>query len=182
MTSNDSEELTELLARVARHDRPAFARLYRLQAPHLYRILQHILKQEALAEEALQDVFVKIWQRAGDYRSDRGAPSTWLGSIARYRAFDMLRRNRHAAAEFSAPDDLADANPGPLETFAATAGHARLHECLELLKSEQRSCVVLCYCEGYTQEELSRRLDRPLGTIKSWIRRGLERLRQCLGG
>jgi RNA polymerase sigma-70 factor (ECF subfamily) len=180
MAPEDSHDLAALLARVAAQDRKAFALLYRLQAPPLYRILLRTLRRESLAEEALQDVFVKIWQRAGDYRADRGAPSTWLGSIARYRALDLLRRSRETLVETDELYDPADESPGPMDLMAASSRTDALKICLKKLKAGQRDCLVLCYCEGYTQEELSAKLQTPLGTVKSWIRRGLTQLRQCL--
>lgn len=175
----DTAEYAELLAAIALDDREAFARLYERAAPHLFGVLLRILREEALAEEALQDVFVKVWQRAGDYRPDRASARTWLFSIARHRAFDLLRRRRPEGDADAAPEPIDD-GPGPFEWAAGQAAGASLRDCLDRLQPDQRACIVLAYCDGYSHEELSRRIGSPLGTVKSWIRRGLELLKRCL--
>lgn len=174
-----TDDYAELLAAIALGDRAAFARLYELAAPHLFGVLLRILREEALAEEALQDVFVKVWQRASDYRPERAAASTWLFSIARHRAFDLLRRGR-AEPEGEVLPEAIDASPGPFERTSTLAAGSALRDCLDQLQAGPRACIVLAYCDGYTHEELSQRVGSPLGTVKSWIRRGLEALRQCL--
>lgn len=179
MTDANSE-YPDLLAAIALGDRSAFARLYELAAPHLFGALLRILKEEGLAEEALQDVFVKIWQRAGDYRPDRASANTWLFAIARHRAFDLLRRRREAPADPDRVPEPVDPTPGPFDVTATLAAGASLRECLEQLQPGPRTCLLLAYCEGYTHDELSRRVGSPIGTVKSWIRRGLDALKRCL--
>ena len=177
-----STDLADLLARTALRDRKAFAALYAASSAKLFGVIHRILGEQAVAEETLQEVYLKIWQRAGDYRADVSRPMTWMISIARFRAIDVLRaRGRH---ELPGSDDalltLADPQAGP-QTQAEQAGEAaHLQDCLDELPEQRRQCLQLAYCEGYTQEELSEHLGSPLGTIKSWIRRGLLSLRDCL--
>jgi RNA polymerase sigma-70 factor, ECF subfamily len=184
----DPELLAHWLNATARGDRVAFQALYRAASPHLFALLLRMLRRRDLAEEALQDCFVRIWQKADTYAPARGAPLTWLMSIARYRALDLIRRQR---PEVSLDDDngvdldtvqaeAGEASPDPLRASLAGESLAALNECLETLQDQQRRSVLLAYYEGYTHEELAQRLDKPLGTVKSWVRRGLQRLRECL--
>lgn len=175
--------LEDLIARTALGERAAFARLYQATAAKLFGVLLRILKHEELAEDALQDVYVKVWHHARDWHSGKGAPLTWLTSIARYRAIDLLRRARSGvplAGDGPAPDELPATLGDPFVASSRQADGARLDDCLDTLPAERRACLVLAYCEGYTHEELSRRLDAPVGTVKSWIRRGLAALKDCL--
>lgn len=174
--------LENLLARCALRDREAFAALYDATSAKLFSVIQRMLGQEALAEETLQEVYLKIWERAGDYHSGRGQPMTWLISMARYRAIDVLRaqQRRVPAGSHEAVEMLEEASSGP-QVLASQAGEAMvLDECLEQLAEQRRQCLQLAYCEGYTHEELSQKLGSPVGTIKSWIRRSLLAVRDCL--
>jgi RNA polymerase sigma-70 factor, ECF subfamily len=173
------EQLQSLLDRCAEADAHALERLYELASPFLFACLTRILRRRALAEEALQDVFVSIWQRAGQFRSSRGRPMAWMMSIARYRAIDLLRHERSAPvlvpdvperAESDSKDDAAPWMP---------AG-GLLERCLGLLTDHQRNCLELAFVGGNSHEDISRLTGNPLGTVKSWIRRGLQSLRQCL--
>jgi RNA polymerase sigma-70 factor (ECF subfamily) len=184
--TDTADNLAQLLQATANGDELAFRRLYQASSSHLFGLLLRMLKRRDWAEEALQDCYVKIWQKADTYSPDRGQPLTWLMTVARYRALDLLRMKR---PEVEMPDE-ADAPP---MTFADEAGEdpearaveregiGRLQECLGGLAEEQRRGVLLAYYEGYTHQELARALDAPLGTVKSWVRRGLQRLRECLG-
>ncbi|MBL6749339.1 MAG: sigma-70 family RNA polymerase sigma factor [Nevskia sp.] len=178
------ERLTELLAAVRRGDEQAFAELYRCCSAHLYALLLRILQRRDWAEEALQDSFLKIWQKSETYEPARGAPLTWLLTIARYRALDLLRAKR---PEVEMPEEgeepplsMADPTQDPLMRAQETEGVGRLTDCLRGLQEEQRRSLLLAYYEGYTHQELARVLRAPLGTVKSWVRRGLSRLRDCL--
>lgn len=183
----DAAQLTRLLHATAQGDRQAFAELYRQTSSHLFGVLLRMLQRRDWAEEALQDCFVKIWQKAETYEADKGAPLTWLLSVARYRALDLLRMRR---PEVEMPDGEEDAGLPPLalhdeaEDPLARAvegqGIARMEACLRQLPTEQREALLLAYYEGYTHQELAVRLKAPLGTVKSWVRRGLARLRDCL--
>lgn len=184
----DPELLAHWLHASARGDRRAFQALYRAASPHLFALLLRMLRRRDLAEEALQDCFVRIWQKASTYAPERGAPLTWLMSIARYRALDLIRRQRPevsleddegSALEFA--DDVNDNGPpNPLERSMTLQSLGALDECLQTLQDAQRESVLMTYYEGYTHEELAQRMGKPLGTVKSWVRRGLQRLRECL--
>lgn len=182
----DPEELIQLLHATARGDERAFAALYRATSAHLHGLLLRILQRRDWAEEALQDCFIKIWQKAETYESDKGAPLTWLLSVARYRALDLLRMRRPEVEmpdgdeDLLPPMTLADESADPLARASEGEGIARMRTCLHELPPEQRQAVLLAYYEGYTHQELAARMNAPLGTVKSWVRRGLARLRECL--
>lgn len=185
MTPYDS--LEPLLAAVARRHQPAFAELYARTSPHLFALLLRMLQRRDWAEEALQDCYVRIWQRSESYNAERGAPMAWLMTIARYRALDLLRMRRPEVNESSfdeaapSPLERADETGGPEDRAVAGEGLVRLEKCMEGLAEEQRRSVLLAYYHGYTHTELSQRLKTPVGTVKSWVRRGLIQLRDCLG-
>ncbi len=176
----DDQELMALLAATAQGQEEAFARLYRHSAPNLFAVLVRILKRKDWAEEALQETFVRIWNHAQDYRPHRGRPMTWMQSIARYRALDMLRRLPlellHEDLSGHTDAAAADSRADPIQHM----DDELLRRCLEELQEQARTCIIMAYYEGYTHEQLSARLSAPLGTVKSWIRRGLGRLRECL--
>ncbi len=182
----DAIHLAQLLERTARHDQAAFRALYDAASPHLFGLLVRILKRRDWAEEALQDCFLKIWQKADTYAPEKGAPLTWLMTVARYRALDLLRVKR---PEVEMPEEgedssmaFADESSGmdPESEAVASEGIGRLSRCMEGLQDEQRRCVMLAYYEGYTHQELTEVVGAPLGTVKSWVRRGLQKLRECL--
>lgn len=185
MSTTDRDDLIQWLDATAAGDQIAFQKLYNATSPQLYALLLRILRHKDRAEDALQDAYVKIWQKANTYSSDRGAPLTWLLSIARYRALDAMRRRR---AEVGMPEDpdwaatlLEDKNaPGPSEQNQTAQSLDAVQTCLKTLSSEQRQSVLLAYYEGLTHPELAQRMNAPMGTVKSWIRRGLSRLRECL--
>jgi RNA polymerase sigma-70 factor (ECF subfamily) len=175
------EQLQNLLDRCASSDAAALQRLYKLVSPVLFASLTRILRRRALAEEALQDVFVSIWQRAGQFRATRGRPMAWMMSIARYRAIDLLRHERHAPTLMPELPERAEIVPDP-DTPAPVwlSGAALLERCVALLSSQQRQCLELAFVGGSSHEDIARLTGSPLGTVKSWIRRGLQSLRQCL--
>lgn len=180
-----NEELVRLLHLTARGDQQAFARLYELTSPTLFAVCLRMLVQREWAEEALQEAYVKVWHKAGDYNASRGNVLTWLVSIARYLAIDV-RRARARRPEAPLSDDdmgrISDDDAGPMERFLAQDDAAALQRCLGELSDTQRQTITLAFFQGLTHHELSSRLKRPLGTVKSWIRRGLEGLKQCLQG
>ncbi len=174
-------QLQQLLGGTARRDRAAFAALYAQVAAKLFGVSLRILGQRELAEEALQESFVAIWQRAGDYDPARGSAMGWLMTIVRRCAIDQLRRRAARPESRSAPEDalLTFAAPGRTDSSAELRA---LQRCLDELDPEPRQAVLLAYCYGLTREELAARLRVPLGTVKSWLRRSLERLQKCLDG
>lgn len=177
--------LQDYLQRCALGDSAALRELYDLAAPQIYGLLLRILKRKETAEDALQEVFVRIWHRASYYSPEKGKPATWLLSVARYYAFDLLRRSRREVPVVSdlAPQDLSDSaeDGSPAGTAAARlADQGLLDYCLERLTAPQRRCIRFAYLEGYSRPELAVALKTPLGTVKTWIRRGLEALRKCI--
>lgn len=183
----EGDPLEGLLAAVARGDRTAFAELYAATSAQLLALLLRMLQRRDWAEEALQDCYVRIWQKAEGYTPDRGAPLAWLTTIARYRALDLLRARRPEDTESSfdagrpSPLERADDGRGPEDAAVEREGIGRLEDCMQALQEQQRQSVLLAYYEGYTHTELSRRLNAPMGTVKSWVRRGLLQLRDCMG-
>ncbi|HTL49217.1 MAG TPA: sigma-70 family RNA polymerase sigma factor [Steroidobacteraceae bacterium] len=178
----DDSEVAGLLAACARQDRPAFQRLYERTAPQLLACLLRILRNRATAEDALQDVFVQVWGRAGQFDSARGSAWAWLIAIARYRAIDLRRREGRVVAE---PFADVDQIPGEDESQDALAALGKgaskaLAMCLAALQPRQRECIVLAYQGGLSQSEVAGELGEPLGSVKSWIRRGLTALKRCL--
>ena len=178
------DPLVALLDRAARGDQQAFAELYHAAAPKLYAVALRILKQEGQAQECLQDGFVRIWEHAGAYRPERGAPMTWMGIIVRRRALDMLRRGKREWAP-DEPDDLerwlnAAAAEDHAEDPADPVARDKMLTCLAALRPEQQRVLRGAYFEGLSHPELAERNQVPLGTVKTWIRRGLARLRDCL--
>jgi RNA polymerase sigma-70 factor (ECF subfamily) len=179
--SEDSDTLADLLRQTAHGDRAAFRRLYLSTSAKLYGVIARIVGNADRAEDVLQEAYIRIWRHAGDYKPELAAPVTWMATIARNRALDWRRRQRDEAPI----DLLPESTPGlsvEADWSALGAEGARLRACVEALPDEQRECMVLAYMEGLTHQELAARLDRPLGTIKSWIRRGLGRLKRCLEG
>jgi RNA polymerase sigma-70 factor, ECF subfamily len=175
------ERLTNLLSRCARREGEALQRLYERVSPILFALLMRMLRRRSLAEEALQDVFVTIWQRAGQYRADRGRPLAWLSSIARYRAIDLLRHERFAAVLVAdLPEGASGADEAQPAPPADAAGMGLLERCLALLTQQQRHCLELAFVGGNSHADIARLLGSPLGTVKSWIRRGLQSLKTCL--
>jgi RNA polymerase sigma factor (sigma-70 family) len=174
--------LAKLIAESAAGDREAFGAVYRHTAGKLFSVCLGILGNRALAEEALQDAYVNVWRNAASFDAAKGSPMTWLISIARYRSLTLRRRAvRKVSADVEAEYRRLEApSPGPLADAVASAEARALKICLERLEEAPRKAVLLAYYRGLTHDELSRELSVPLGTVKSWIRRSLSRLKLCL--
>jgi len=178
--SLEQDELNALLRRCGRGDDAALATLYDKAAPTMFGCLLRILRRRALAEEALQDVFVQIWQRASQFDAARGRAFAWMVAIARYRAIDILRRERADSVDpFVLAETLAGAD-SEAETPRFSADSQTLERCLARLAAEQRDSIRLAYLFGRSHQEIASALNRPLGSVKSWIRRGLIALRECI--
>ena len=176
--------LSGLLAQCALRDQRAFADLYRHTSSKLFGVALRILRRQDWAEEVLQESYVNIWNHAGDYVAQKSAPLTWMTSIVRNRCLDWLRRPRFEATgdEYDvAVEAWQDEKPGPMESLAAAADAAALARCLEQLEAKQRQSIMLAFFHGLSHSELAGHLQQPLGTVKTWVRRGLERLKGCLG-
>lgn len=174
------QHLIELLSRTALRDQAAFAQLYDATCGKLFAVSLRIVRERQIAEEVLQDAFVAVWNHARAYSPARSAPVTWMAAIVRNRSLDVARRIRELP---DIDDELAGAmtdEATPFDTVAQrSAGHA-LHECLAELDRNQRQSIALAFFHGLTHSELAAHLGRPLGTVKTYVRRGLERLRECL--
>jgi RNA polymerase sigma-70 factor, ECF subfamily len=184
-----SKALENLLAACVRKDEVAFGRLYQETAPKLFGIAVRILKREDWAEEVLQDCYVSIWNNAGSYSASLSAPMTWMTSIVRNRCLDWLRRpNLEVVLEpiGEDSDDPIEQMPsdeaGPLEELARSMDAKALAECLRVLDGKQRQAIMLAFFDGLSHSELAAHMRQPLGTVKTWVRRGLERLKGCLEG
>ena len=173
--------LVEALLRTGEEDRVAFRDLYSLTSAKLFGICYRICGERQAAEDVLHDVYLTIWKRAGAYEPSRASPITWLATIARNRAIDWQRTQkvRRAMPIEDAPPVL-DTAPLASETMLDDEQTHLLHECLETLEQRQRSAIHTAFFDGVTYAELAERQNVPLGTMKSWVRRGLARLRECL--
>jgi RNA polymerase sigma-70 factor, ECF subfamily len=169
-----------LLAQVALGDRRAFKSLYDATSRKLFSVCLRMLQDRADAEEALQEVYVKIWKNAASYRADLGRPMTWLITVARNQALDALRRRRQASEELDEAEDVVDPGSGPEgEAIRASEGR-RIEDCMRLLEDDRASAVRSAYVEGLSYLELAGRHGVPLNTMRTWLRRSLLKLRECL--
>ncbi|HEY2628340.1 MAG TPA: sigma-70 family RNA polymerase sigma factor [Usitatibacter sp.] len=181
--AEDTAHLQSLLARSALGDRNAFAELYRATSSKLFAVSLRIVRERPLAEEALQDSFVNIWRRSSDYAAGKSAPLTWMAAIVRNRSLDIVRRSR----ELPDIDDqlavnLVDESAAPARDAEAREQAHTIQQCLEELDAEQRQTIALAFFHGLTHSELASHLRKPLGTVKTHVRRGLAKLRDCLMG
>lgn len=177
-----NEQLQALLAASALNDKRAFAQLYEMTSGKLYGVVLRILNREEWAQDCLQEAYVKIWNNAGNYRPHLAAPMTWMSSIVRNQALDLLRRHRREILQPEPGKLLEDesADAIPLDNLQLTEEGKRLSNCLDQLKSQQRQVIALAYLKGLTHDELASQTGTPLGTIKTWIRRGLAQLKGCM--
>ena len=175
-------EIARLLAACAAQDRKAFQRLYELAAPQLLGCLLRILRNRALAEDALQEVFVQVWGKAAEFQRARGSSWAWLIAIARYRAIDLQRRERRLASRGAEGiDDVAeDREPHDDLMSLGRRAAVALDRCVAALQPQQRDCILMSYQGGLTHSEVAAQIGEPLGSVKSWIRRGLAALKRCL--
>ncbi|ANK11894.1 sigma-70 family RNA polymerase sigma factor [Erythrobacter neustonensis] len=174
--------LQEAMARLAAGDQSALEEVYRATRVKLYGITLRILGDPKEAEDALQDVYVNLWQRADRYDPTRASPIAWLAAFARNRAIDRLRTGkvRQGAVPVEEAAPLADENPLADMLLVDAEQTAQIHKCLGALDARTQGHIRAAFFEGYTYAQLAENADVPLGTMKSWIRRGLQRLRACL--
>jgi RNA polymerase sigma-70 factor, ECF subfamily len=175
------QDLVAALRQTARGDRAAFRLLYEATSLKLYGIVVRILGRRELADEVLQEVYIRVWQRAGDFDPSSGSPITWLAAIARNLALDEVRRKTPRSL-----DEFPEVLQLPSEDNPAAAHERseelkRLEACLDGLEPDRKELVLLVYHYGLTREEISRRINRPVATVKTWLRRSLAQLRDCLG-
>ncbi len=173
-------ELARLLARVALGDRAAFRELYRRTSAKLFGVCVRILRDRAAAEEALQEVYVKVWQRAGRYRQSGFSPISWLVAVARNHCLDIVRARKPSGEDLELALGVADEGPSPEDAAIGSAERARIEGCLEKLEPGRAEAVRGAYLDGFSYEELAARHSVPLNTMRTWLRRSLIRLRECL--
>lgn len=169
------------LAACAHGDRRALQALYDTEAARMLGVARRILRRDALAEEAVHDSFVQIWRQAGTFDAARGSGRTWIYAILRHRALNILRgETRTELVDDFEPMGLTDAEETPEEAMLRLSETGRLRACLDRLDTSRRTALLLAYVNGLTHGELAGRFGVPLGTMKSWIRRALLNLRECL--
>lgn len=179
--TDDASEIMGLMARVALRDRAAFDRIYLLTSAKLFGVCLRVLKDRAEAAEALQEVFVKIWLKADKCAATGQSPMSWLIAVARHQAIDRLRTRRETTGgNDDIPVQLRDSAPGPEALAVAADERRRLDGCMNELDSDRAAAVRAAYLEGDSYAELAARHDVPLNTIRTWLRRSLIRLRECL--
>jgi len=178
------QALNDLLIRSGRGDQQAFRQLYDAASPRLFALCRRLLRDEQLAEDALQEGFIKVWRHAASFAAEKAGAMTWMATIIRNHALDKLRQTPHPTQSL---DDMeyetlafASSDHQPDASLQLSHEAQRLMGCLEHLKPEQRECILQAFYHGDTHEQLADKLTKPLGTVKAWIRRGLEQLRGCL--
>ncbi|MDM0004208.1 sigma-70 family RNA polymerase sigma factor [Variovorax sp. J22G73] len=180
-------ELMALIDRIGHRDEAALRQLYDRTSPKLMGLAMRVVRQREWAEDVLQEAFLTVWRVAGDYRSSLSPPLAWLGLIVRSRALDLLRRRTADRAQLTQEfdelmaDQMESDAPNPIDTADASEQAWALHQCLAQLEGRQREVVSLAYLREMSHGELAEQLKLPLGTVKTWIRRGLEKLRVCMG-
>ncbi len=184
MSGGTQEELVSLMTAVAGGDRRAFAVLFARTGAKLNASVRRILRSETAAEDAVQEAYVRIWRRAGDFDASIASPIAWMTTIARHAAIDIARRGaeRVSAAGEAIDADLVERLADPASGTERFATGAQLAACLDRLDEDRRFMVLLAYCHGWSREELAARFDRPVATVKTILRRSLIALKECLGG
>jgi RNA polymerase sigma-70 factor, ECF subfamily len=186
-------EVAGLLARIAVKNEPALKMLYDAIGGHLYAVAIRIVRTSALADEVVQDVFVNVWNKASDYNPSHALPMTWLISLTRNRSIDVLRAQDETVSltfageenedgESYVYDPVDESMRTPLQNLIAKAEGHGIEHCMGELESLQRQCIALAFFHGLSHAELAEHLSQPLGSVKSWVRRGMDRLGRCLSG
>jgi RNA polymerase sigma-70 factor (ECF subfamily) len=175
------EDPADLLSRIAARDAAAFAALYKQTSAKLYGVVARILTRGDVAADVLQEAYVRIWEKAGDFDPVKGSALAWMATIARNRALDEVRRVRPVSLE-DQPEGFEPAAEeiDPLAARERSEGLAALVDCLKALDEEKRAIVLLAYYGGSSREALAKRFGRPVPTIKTWLHRSLAQLRDCL--
>lgn len=185
-TPPDPAQLRAWLQAAARQDRSAFRSLYDASSPRLYGLALRILGRRELAEEVVQESFVAIWRHAGEYEDALSAPMTWMATIVRNRAFDLLRRTRRESdsdagtLDSEALDTLAALTMTPADTLQMSGEAQALADCMAALEDKHRQVVGMAFFHDLSHSDVAHKLTLPLGTVKTWIRRSLARLHACL--
>ena len=186
MSADDPQQLKTWLAAVAKKDSHSFRLLYDAASPKLFGFVLRILFKRELAEEVLQEAFVSIWNSAASYQPHLAAPMTWMTTIVRNKAFDALRKLDDTVEidndsfDKEVMDALQSQDPTPIESLQISGDAKALARCLARLEGLHQQAIALAFYHDLSHSEVAEQLKQPLGTIKTWIRRGLERLRLCM--
>ncbi len=164
------------LAACARGERQALRDLYVQESPRLLGVARRLVRDTALAEDIVHDAFIKIWAGAAGFDPARGSARGWMFTVTRHLALNVLR-NHSRETPLLDDDEAMDID----DAFDAQAHSARIHHCLEQLDPQRRRCILHAYVDGYSHGQIAQRLDTPLGTVKAWIKRSLNALRECMG-
>lgn len=184
----DSEALQMHLSRAALGDRAAFKSVYDMSSAHLYAVAMRVVRKPELADEVLQEAFINVWRHAASYNPANGQAMTWLINIVRNKALDLARsaKVRHeielAEDAESGFADIEDERPHALALLTQASESLAIAGCMNSLDASHRQSLALAYYHGLSHSELAEHLATPLGTVKAWLKRGLERLKQCLEG
>ena len=173
-------DISELISRVALGDRVAFRSLYTATSAKLFGVCLRVLKNRTDAEDVLQETYVKIWHNAGKYQVSGYSPMTWLIAIARNQSIDRLRGRKASAADLSEAEDIADTAMTPEQEAVLGGETQKLQNCLDKLSPGRAEAVKAAYMEGYSYQELADRLNQPINTVRTWLRRSLLSLKECL--
>ena len=176
----DAFDYEAALEACARGERFALRALYEREARWLLGVALRIVRDRDTAHDVLQDAFLLVWQRAASYQRALGSGRGWIYTVVRHRALDEARRVKHETPMGDEIERLADHAGAQQAIDMANADTASLERCMGRLDERKRECIVYAFVEGYTHEQIASRLDTPVGTVKSWIRRGLLALKECL--
>lgn len=180
MTQNGRNEIEALIAKVALGDQMAFSRLYDRTSGKLFAVCLRVLNERAVAEDAMQDAFIKVWNNAGRYQVTGHSPMTWLITIARNTSIDRLRARKvhRDIADYS--ERIAAPGVTPEQSAVMASESRRIIQCLDELDKDRRAAIAGAYLEGESYKDLSERFNVPLNTMRTWLRRGLAALRECI--
>ncbi|MDO6589074.1 MULTISPECIES: sigma-70 family RNA polymerase sigma factor [Rhodobacterales] len=174
------EDIETYIGRVALGDRAAFAALYSATSAKLFGVTLRVLNNRAEADDALQEVFIKVWRAADRYQTNGLSPMTWLITIARNHAIDRLRARKKGQAGLDEVAELADSAPGPEQQAIASSARAQINDCLDELPKDRAEAVRRVYLDGDTYQDLADAMQVPLNTMRTWLRRSLIKLKDCL--
>lgn len=175
-----SSDITKLILRVAMRDRVAFDSLYQQTSAKLFGVCLRVLKNQSEAEDALQEVFIKIWDKADRFAASDLSPISWLVAVARNQAIDRIRERRQPSVDMDSTLNVIDPRPDPESLAAANHERRRIQICLEELEKDRAEAVRSAYLDGESYDELANRYGVPLNTMRTWLRRSLLKLRECL--
>lgn len=179
-TMTTSADLEDMMARITLRDRDALASLYDATSAKLFGVCLRVLQNRSEAEDVLHDVYLRVWQKADTYAVTGHSPMTWLITVTRNMSIDQLRKRRPETGSDDAMVLVADAGPSPEAAAIASSERARIEACMGELESDRADAVRAAYLEGETYRDLAARFGVPLNTMRTWLRRSLMKLRDCL--